>query len=115
MNKKEFIGALASQAGCNQAEAGDMLNAFCEVVTNQMKQGDGSKVVIPGFGQFVAKHRPSREMRNPATGQKMMSKAKTSAAFSPLHGTYPRPIAPPKLCPYPPVYSPDRRYDLQFQ
>ena len=83
MNKKEFIGALAEQVGCNQSEAGDMLNAFCEVVTNQMKQGDGSKVVIPGFGQFVAKHRPSREMRNPATGQMMMSKAKTSAAFKP--------------------------------
>jgi nucleoid DNA-binding protein len=48
-----------------------------------MKQGDGTKVVIPGFGQFVAKHRPSREMRNPATGKMMMSKAKTSASFKP--------------------------------
>ncbi len=83
MNKKELVGALASQAGCTQAEAGDMLTAFCEVVTNEMKQGDGSKIVIPGFGQFVAKHRPSREMRNPSTGQKMMSKAKTSASFKP--------------------------------
>jgi len=41
------------------------------------------RIVIPGFGQFVAKHRPSREMRNPSTGQKMMSKAKTSASFKP--------------------------------
>ena len=81
MNKKELVGALADQAGCTQAEAGDVLNAFCEVVTNEMKQGDGSKVIIPGFGQFVAKHRPAREMRNPSTGQKMMSKAKTSATF----------------------------------
>ena len=83
MNKKELVGALADQAGCSQTEAGEMLNAFCEVVTNEMKQGDGTKVVIPGFGQFVAKHRPSHEMRNPATGQTMMSKAKTSASFKP--------------------------------
>ncbi len=83
MNKKELIGALSQQMGSTQAEASDMLNAFCEVITNQMKQGDGSKVVIPGFGQFIAKHRPSREIRNPATGQTMMSKAKTSAAFKP--------------------------------
>ena len=83
MNKKELIGAVAEQAGCTQSQAGEMLNAFCEIVTNEMKQGDGSKVNIPGFGQFVSKHRPSREMRNPATGQTMMSKAKTSAAFKP--------------------------------
>jgi len=83
MNKKELVSALAAQTGASQADCGEMLNAFCEVVTNEMRQGDGSKIVIPGFGQFVAKHRPSREMRNPATGQKMMSKAKTSAAFKP--------------------------------
>lgn len=83
MNKKEFITALAEQAGTTQTEAGEMLNAFCEVITTELKQGDASKVVIPGFGQFVAKHRPSREMRNPATGMPMMSKAKTSATFKP--------------------------------
>lgn len=83
MNKKELVSALAEQTGATQAAAGDMLNAFVEVITNEMKQGDGSKVVIPGFGQFIAKHRESREMRNPATGKMMMSKAKTSAAFKP--------------------------------
>ena len=83
MNKKKLVGALAEKSGCTQAQAGDMLNAFCEVVTSEMKKGEGTKIVIPGFGQFVAKHRPSREMRNPSTGQKMMSKAKTSASFKP--------------------------------
>ena len=83
MNKKELVNALAAQTGASQADCGEMLNAFCEVVTHEMKQGDGTKVVIPGFGQFVAKHRPSREMRNPSTGATMMSKAKTSASFKP--------------------------------
>lgn len=81
MNKKELVGALADHCGTTQAQAGEFVNAFCEVVTNELKKGDKSNVIIPGFGQFVAKHRPSREMRNPSTGQMMMSKAKTSAQF----------------------------------
>jgi len=52
MNKKELVSALAAQTGATQANCGEMLNAFCEVITNEMKQGDGTKVVIPGFGQF---------------------------------------------------------------
>jgi nucleoid DNA-binding protein len=81
MNKKELVSAIASQTDSTQAAAGEFLNAFCEVVVSEMKKGDKSTVAIPGFGQFVAKHRASREMRNPATGKMMMSKAKTSAQF----------------------------------
>ncbi len=81
MNKKELIGALADSCGTTQAQAGEFVNAFCEVVTNELKKGDKSVVALPGFGQFIAKHRPSREMRNPATGKQMMSRAKTSATF----------------------------------
>lgn len=83
MNKKELVAALADKTDTTQAAAGDFLNAFVETVTNEMKQGDKSVVAIPGFGQFIAKHRESREMRNPATGKMMMSKAKTSATFKP--------------------------------
>ena len=83
MNKKELVAAIAEQCGTSQAQAGEFVNAFCETVTNELKKGDKSAVALPGFGQFVAKHRPSREMRNPATGKMMMSKAKTSAQFKP--------------------------------
>jgi len=82
MNKKELVSALAEQSGCTAAVAADVLDGFIEVVTNEMKE-DGAKIVIPGFGQFVSKHRPSREVRNPSTGQMMMSKAKTAASFKP--------------------------------
>ncbi len=83
MNKKELVGALAEHCGTTQAQAGEFVNAFCEVVTSELKKGDKSSVALPGFGQFIAKHRPSREMRNPSTGQMMMSKAKTSCQFKP--------------------------------
>ena len=84
MNKKELVGALAEQCGTTQSQAAEFVDAFCSTVTGQLKQNNA--VAIPGFGQFVAKHRPAREMRNPATGKQMMSKAKTSAQFKPSIG-----------------------------
>jgi len=86
MNRKELVGALAERCSVNQTDANEMLTAFCDIVVDELKKGDKSTVAIPGFGQFVAKHRPSREMRNPATGKQMMSKAKTSATFKPSVG-----------------------------
>ena len=79
MNKKELVGALAEECGTTQAQAGEFVNAFTETIVKQLKRGN--PVAIPGFGQFIAKHRPSREMRNPATGKMMMSKAKTACQF----------------------------------
>lgn len=84
MNKKELVGALAECCGTSQSQAGEFVNAFCETVVGELKKGNA--VALPGFGQFIPKHRPSREMRNPATGQMMMSKAKTSAQFKPSAG-----------------------------
>lgn len=81
MNKKELVGALADHCDTTQAAAGELLNAFIEISTGELKKG--GEVNLPGFGRFIAKHRPSREMRNPATGKMMMSKAKTSAQFKP--------------------------------
>lgn len=84
MNKKDLVGAVANQCGCTQAQAAEFVNAFEGTVVGELKKGN--EVNIPGFGKFIAKHRPSRQMRNPATGQMMMSKAKTSAQFKPSIG-----------------------------
>ncbi len=84
MNKKELVAKLADHLDTSQSAAGDMLNGTLEIITNELK--DGNEVNLPGFGKFIAKHRPSREMRNPQTGEKMMSKAKTSAQFRPSVG-----------------------------
>lgn len=86
MNKKDLVAAIAQQCDTTQAAANEMVNAFTECVTGELKKGDGHKVVLPGFGQFVAKHRPSRQVRNPQTKEMMMSKAKTVAQFKPAIG-----------------------------
>ena len=81
MNKKELVGTLATQCGCTQAQASEFFEAFAGTIVGELKSGN--EVNMPGFGKFIAKHRPSREMRNPATGKMMMSKAKTGAQFKP--------------------------------
>jgi len=83
MNKKELIAKLADSCGVNQAQAGDFVNAFCDTVVEQLKTGDGATVALPGFGSFIAKHKPSRSVRNPSTGQQMMTKPKTVTQFKP--------------------------------
>ena len=81
MNKKDFVGKIAEKMDATQTEAGRYVDAMVETITDALKDGDS--VSLPGFGQFIAKHREAREMRNPATGKMMMSKAKTSAQFKP--------------------------------
>ena len=84
MNKKELVAKLADHLDSSQSAAGDALNGVLDIVTAELKAGN--EVNLPGFGKFIAKHRPAREMRNPQTGAKMMSKAKTSAQFKPSVG-----------------------------
>ncbi|NNE59215.1 MAG: HU family DNA-binding protein [Hellea sp.] len=84
MNKKELVAAIADSCGTTQAQAGEFVGAFCDTIVGSLKKGN--TVAIPGFGQFIAKHRPERQMRNPATGQQMTARAKTSAQFKPSVG-----------------------------
>lgn len=84
MNKKELVAKLADHLDTSQSMAGDALNGVLDIITAELK--DGNEVNLPGFGKFIAKHRPAREMRNPQTGKPMMSKAKTSAQFKPSVG-----------------------------
>ena len=86
MNKKDLIAKIAEQTDISQQKAGEVLNAMTDTIVAELKKGDGMEVNLPGFGKFVSKHRPSREMRNPQTGKMMMSKAKTSAQFKPSAG-----------------------------
>ena len=84
MNKKELVAAVATSCGTTQTEAGNVINAFCDTVIGQLKDGNG--VALPGFGQIIAKHRPSRQVRNPSTGEQMMTQAKNVAQFKPSVG-----------------------------
>ena len=64
-----------------QRDVERIVNTIFEQITEAMARGD--RVELRGFGAFSVKRRDARIGRNPRTGEKMMSKARTQAAFRP--------------------------------
>ncbi len=79
MNKKELIDALASKTGKTRKEASEFLDAFVEVVTDELKKGGAVNLV--GFGAFKVVDRPARDARNPRTGEKIHIPARKVPQF----------------------------------
>lgn len=81
MNKSDLAKAVSEKTGLSRTQAGDAVDAAIDAIIGSIKGSDS--VQLAGFGTFHAKHREAREVRNPRTGEKMMSKARTQAAFRP--------------------------------
>ena len=67
MNKATLIAKIAEQTDLNRKQAENALNAFIDVVTEALKEGD--KVQLMGFGTFEVKERAARTGRKPSTGE----------------------------------------------
>ncbi len=63
MNKTELIEVIATKTGVVKKQAEDMIEAFTEIVTEELK--NDREVVLAGFGAFSAKERKAREGVNP--------------------------------------------------
>lgn len=79
MNKSELIDAIASLTDVSKKDVGATLDAFQQVVGEQLKAK--ADVVLVGFGTFKVKESAARTGRNPSTGAPMQIQAKTSAVF----------------------------------
>ena len=79
MNKTELIAAMAEKAGMTKVDAGKALNAYVDVVKEQLAKGD--KITLVGFGTFGVSERPARTGRNPRTGKSIKIAAKKVAKF----------------------------------
>ncbi|MDR2839835.1 MAG: HU family DNA-binding protein [Paludibacter sp.] len=79
MNKTEFIGAVAAQAGLTKVDAKKAVDAAVVTITKALKEGD--KVAILGFGTFSVAERAARKGHNPATGKEINISAKKVAKF----------------------------------
>lgn len=79
MNKQELIAAIAEKAELEKDDAKKALNAFIEVVGDELKKGE--KIQIIGFGTFEVSERAAREGRNPQTGEAMEIKASKNPKF----------------------------------
>ena len=69
MNKTEFIATVAEKAGLSKKDAEKAVKAYADVVTEELVKG--GKVQLVGFGTFEVADRPSREGRNPKSGEPM--------------------------------------------
>ena len=79
MNKTELTAALAEKTGSNKKDAEKAINAFVDVVTEALANGE--KIQIVGFGSFEVKTREARTARNPRTGEEIKIGASKAPVF----------------------------------
>ena len=79
MNKSELIAAIAAKTGETKKSAEATLNAFVDVVTESLVEGD--KVQLVGFGSFEVRKRAARKGRNPQTKEEIKIPASKAPVF----------------------------------
>ena len=79
MNKTELVTAMAARAELSKKDASAALDAFMDVVTEELKKGE--KIALVGFGTFEVAERPAREGINPATKEKITIAASKNPKF----------------------------------
>lgn len=81
MNKTELIAAVAEKAEISKKDAEKAVKAFTDAVAEELAKG--GKVQLVGFGNFEVSERPTREGRNPRTGETMTIAASKTPKFKP--------------------------------
>lgn len=79
MNKGELVTAISEKTNTTKKSAEESLNAFIEVVTEELKKG--GKIQLVGFGTFETRKRAARKGRNPQTKEEIKIPASTVPAF----------------------------------
>ena len=81
MNKTELIAAAAKECGLTQQDVWQALNGL--IVATEKAVAAGEKVQLTGFGTFERRFRAGRSVRNPQTGESMITADKRLPAFKP--------------------------------
>ena len=79
MNKGDLINNVAESANISKSQAEDAVQAVFDSIEGALKAGD--KVQLIGFGTYSVSHRPSRQGRNPQTGETITIAAKNNIKF----------------------------------
>lgn len=67
MNKTELVAAMAAKANLSKKDSEAALNAFKDIVAEELKKGE--KIQLVGFGTFEVAKRAARTGKNPQTGK----------------------------------------------
>lgn len=81
MNKLELIDATASNSDLAKIDAKKVIEAFVDVVSENLKNNE--RIALVGFGSFSILDRKTRIGRNPQTGKEITIKAKKVVKFKP--------------------------------
>lgn len=79
MNKSDLIAAIAAKTGETKKSAEATVNAFVDVVTGTLVEGE--KVQLVGFGSFEVRKRAARKGRNPQTKEEIKIPASKAPVF----------------------------------
>ena len=82
MNKAELIEAIAKVTQQTKADTERTVDAFIDVVSENIKKKDGG-VKLVGFGTFAVSARKARVGRNPQTGEEIQIPARKVPVFRP--------------------------------
>lgn len=80
MNKNELVTAIAEGSGVTKKDVEKVLKAMTDTIHAELKKG--GKVQIPDLGAFKCNDRKERTVRNPRTGESMVSPACKVAKFT---------------------------------
>ena len=79
LTKAQLAEILFEQLGLNKREAKDFIDAFFEIISAQLT--DGQDVRISGFGNYEVQTKSPRPGRNPRTGEPVQIKPRRVATF----------------------------------
>jgi DNA-binding protein HU-beta len=81
MNKTDFVGAVAKNAGLSKVSAKKAVGAFIQEVEKTLKKGE--KVALLGFGSFSVVKKAERKGVNPKTNESITIPPRNVVKFKP--------------------------------
>ncbi len=79
MTKQAAVDEIAAAIGCTKADASKALDALFAVVTRQLQEAGGFRLM--GFGTFTTRQVAEHKGRNPRTGETITLPASVRVAF----------------------------------
>ena len=83
LTKAQLADMLFDNIGLNKREAKDMVDAFFDLIVQELVQGRDVK--ISGFGNFQLRSKSPRPGRNPRTGELISIEARRVVTFHASH------------------------------
>lgn len=81
MTTKELTNNLAATLGITKKQAEHLLSTTTEVMVDALQKGEC--VQLQNFGTLETKERAARQVTNPKTGERMLTRAKSVISFRP--------------------------------